>query len=499
MSFYGQSWQNAAPAYPQAGSLPLNGSGWNGNPSPIPSPILLKSFQTPGGYPAQLYQFPNGHRLLLEQRPTDIVSLRTFIKTGSINEDGILPSLLYADSGIPAGSAHLDEHCHFLSTRNFPQKNSLVGAVTQLGVQLNATTSPEWIQHEMNFSRDQFQQVVALHGEAVLRPLYQDDNITQEKRNVINEALERTNSPEYKAHNKLWEMLFDRPVHQTLGRQSDILKTKAKDLQKFYDTYYVPTNMLTIVSGSVSPQEAIQAVGGQFGQVAPKTNINPSQNVFQALKPNLRPGQIKSATVYDPKLQQSNVQLGFVAPARQAIKDRIAYQLLIDYLTDGQNSALNRTVRDQEQVATQIGGQYMAMNQTGLGLIDFRCKPGEESKALSSVLSQVNRLSAQTLPDQTLQLLKSKATYAFQRHLNMSEQSSMFLGDEMLSGSLDYYLQFPQWVQSITTHDLMRVAQQYLNPKQYAVAFAVPGSAATATGLEDVSPQEIAKLGGEKG
>jgi predicted Zn-dependent peptidase len=294
-------------------------------------------------------------------------------------------------------------------------------------------------------------------------------------------------------------MLFDRPVHQTLGRQSDILKTKAKDLQKFYDTYYVPTNMLTIVSGSVSPQEAIQAVGGQFGQVAPKTNINPSQNVFQALKPNLRPGQIKSATVYDPKLQQSNVQLGFVAPARQAIKDRIAYQLLIDYLTDGQNSALNRTVRDQEQVATQIGGQYMAMNQTGLGLIDFRCKPGEESKALSSVLSQVNRLSAQTLPDQTLQLLKSKATYAFQRHLNMSEQSSMFLGDEMLSGSLDYYLQFPQWVQSITTHDLMRVAQQYLNPKQYAVAFAVPGSTATATGLEDVSPQEIAKLGGEKG
>jgi predicted Zn-dependent peptidase len=68
----------------------------------------------------------------------------------------------------------------------------------------------------------------------------------------------------------------------------------------------------------------------------------------------------------------------------------------------------------------------------------------------------------------------------------------------MLSGSLDYYLQFPQWVHSITSQDFIRVAQQYLNPKQYAVAFAVPGSTATATGLEDVSPQEIAKLGGEK-
>ncbi len=478
--------------------MPMAGAGWSGVTSPIPSPVLLKSFQTPGGYPAQLYQFPNGHRLLLEQRPTDVVSLRTFIKTGSINEDGILPSHLYADSGIPAGSAHLDEHCHFLSTRNYPQKNSLVGAVTQLGVQLNATTSPEWIQHEMNFSRDQFQQVVALHGEAVLRPLYQDEAITQEKRNVINEALERTNSPEYKAHNKLWEMLFDRPVHQTLGRQSDILKTKANDLQRFYDTYYVPSNMLTIVSGAVSPQEAIQAVGSQFGQVVPKTSANPSRDIFQALQPNLRPGQIKSATVYDPKLQQSNVQLGFIAPARQAIKDRIAYQLLLDFLVDGQNSALNRTVRDQEQVATQIGGQYMAMNQTGLGLINFRCQPGQESKALASVMNQVNRLSLQGLPDQTLERLKSKAIYAFQRHLNMSEQSSMFLGDEMLSGSLDYYLQFPQWVHSITSQDFIRVAQQYLNPKQYAVAFAVPGSTATATGLEDVSPQEIAKLGGEK-
>ncbi|MBY0405634.1 MAG: insulinase family protein, partial [Cyanobacteria bacterium] len=326
--------------YPSASSIQGVGSV-----SVLGTPILKQSFVTPSGYPAQLFQLSNGHHVLLEQRKGALTSLRTFINTGSIHEDPIHPSRLYGKTGLPSGIAHLDEHCHFLTTQNFPEKNSWVKAVQKMGAQLNATTSPEWIQHELTFHQDDLFPMIAMHGEAVMRPKYEDGTIHQEKQNVINEAAERTQEPEAKMDSKLFELMFDRPAFQTLGKASDVTRTTARQLQQFYDTYYTPENMITVISGNFNPQQVLNAINQEFGK-----NTRPLHgDEAKGLVFSLQPGQVKSATIYDPKLTYSTAQLGFPGPHKSNFKERMAMELLMTYLTHGDGSLLNRRVKDQER------------------------------------------------------------------------------------------------------------------------------------------------------
>lgn len=453
-----------------------------GPAGPRPAPVLVGSFYTPGGHPAQLYHLANGHRVLIEQRPTDVVSLRTFVNTGSIHEDPIHGSPHYGMTGFPSGIAHLDEHCHFLTTKNFPKKNSWVATVQQMGAQLNATTSPEWIQHELTFSREDLPAMIAMHGEAVMRPLYRQEDITQEKNNVLNEASERTSAPMAKVMNKSWELMFDRPLFQTLGKRSDIMRTTAEQLQAFYDAYYTPGNMITVVSGNLDPTAALMAVDQQFGQNAPRVRGDERAAVRLAL----RPGEIRSATVTDPKLSFSMTHLAFPAPEKTNPKERMAMEFLATMLGKGDLSLLNSALKDRMRLVSSIGCDYSPMKATGMMEIGFHTTPGREREALTATLGLIQTLSNQPISHEKMTELRNRAIYAFRRELNDVELSTQFMGGEALSESLPYYMNYIQIANSITPDDLLMVARKYLNTNRYAVVFGVPGSTASPSGIEDV-------------
>src|SRR6185312_16203049 len=57
----------------------------NSNPSPV------QQFVSPGGYPLTVYTLSNGHRLMVEQRPSDYIGVRTFVDSGSVVEDAVKP------------------------------------------------------------------------------------------------------------------------------------------------------------------------------------------------------------------------------------------------------------------------------------------------------------------------------------------------------------------------------------------------------------------------
>lgn len=432
-------------------------------------PQLITSFNSPGGYPVQLYQLGNGHRVIIEQRPTDIISLRTFIQAGSIYEDPIHPSILYGHTGFPSGIAHLDEHCHFIITQNFPKKNSWASFIESMGAQFNATTSDEMIQHELTFNKEDLPTVIAMHGEAVMRPLYLEQEIYQEKNNVINEAGERTASPGAKVFNKTWELLFDRPDFQTLGSKADVQRTTAANLKAFYDTYYRPDNMVTVISGNLDPRQALNAIDREFGS-------NPARPAppEAAIQLALRPGEVRSATIADPQLNFSMVNIAFPGPSYSNIKDRVAMDFLMSYLGDGSLSLLPWNLKDRMGLVSAVDADYSPMKASGVTQVMLHTTPGREQQALGTTLQLLSTLSQQPIDPQKLESTRELLKHQFRRGLNDVEESTYALGSETLSNSLPYYLQYLQLVNSITAEDLRQAAQKYLDPTRYAVVFGIP-------------------------
>jgi zinc protease len=436
------------------------------------SPIK-QAFTSPAGYPLVRYTLPNGHRIFIEQRPTDVVGIRTFVNTGSIMENPVHASRLYGYTGLPSGIAHLDEHCHFLATEHFPVINSLSNTMDAMGIRVNATTSPEIIQHESFFNREDALGALKLHAESVLRPIYNPADVNQEKTNVLNEAAQRTRQPEYKIQNKLFELLFDRPLVQTVGTREDVLRTTPQHFQQFRNLAYAPTNLVTVVSGNVDPDQVFNTLAPDFGSNPPR--YSPTAGLGHRVA--LQPGEVRSGVVVDPQFSTSTVLIGFPAPPKTDLKERIAMEFLSEILDSDPMSLLQDQVVNRQQLATGLNSGYDPFRQSGLFSIKMDTLPGHEQRALAGTINEIARLSQGLVPDQKINEIRERLIRRFQERQGSVHAVTYQVGEEAADGTLPYYLNYVQLARLVRAEDLLAVAQKYLDPRRYAVVYGLPGAA----------------------
>src|SRR5216684_5936497 len=98
----------------------------------------------------------------------------------------------------------------------------------------------------------------------VMREFYKERNVVIEERrlrtdsNPIGRLLEQFDAAAFEAH----------PYHRpTVGWMSDLNSFSATDAQKFFDTYYVPSNMVVAVVGDVKASEAMPIVERYFSRI----------------------------------------------------------------------------------------------------------------------------------------------------------------------------------------------------------------------------------------
>lgn len=437
-------------------------------------PALTQQRISPAGYPLTIYTLSNGHRIMVEKRPTDIIGLRTYINNGSVIENSIYNSPLYRNIGLPSGLAHLDEHCHFLSTRNFPIKNSWTDTVDSLAGRFNATTSDEFVQHELLFNREDTDTMLRLHAESVLRPQYNTPDLGQEKTNVLNEAALRSRKPMLRIDSKLSELMFDRPEIQTLGTPQDIMATTPQHLAALHYLLYNPTNMVTVVSGNVDPQAVLRILGPEFGN-------NPARPYGvgnQAIRLALRPGEVRTAQVADPQLTNSMVVMGMPAPARNQYIDRMAMEFLEEILDGDVTSVLPRMVVTDQRLASELESGYLPQKGTGSYRVNMQVQPGQEQLALNGLRNAIGLLSQGRLRDQVVASTRDRLVRRFREMQGNVYSATEMMGMEAANNTLPYYLNYEQFANLITGDDIQRVARQYLNPSTYAVVFGVPAKAA---------------------
>ena len=433
----------------------------------------LPSTQLPNGNKVEHYVLKNGHQIYFERRHDNLVSLRTFIRTGSTNENAVYKSPQYQETGFQSGIAHLDEHCHFLTTQNFPEKNEWVENIEAYGVSLNASTSDEEVQHELHFNREDLPSMLQLHAEQVLHPVYEDQNIEQERKNVLNEASERLESSSLRAMDKAFELMLDRPVsYQTLGSRSDVLDTKASDLKRFFDTFYTPTNMITVLSGNVNPADVLPLMNKEFGhQVANPAAINDA-----GLKWSMKPDEIREQTYVDPKLSGlSLVLLGFEGPAKNDKKGRATQEILEAYLIGGELAPLNRHLVEEQHLAMDVSMMSSVQKKTGMSLFMMHSFEGHEQKAANALMKELTQLGNTPIDAQKLKDAKETLIHQHKMFLQHGEDSSFAIGTEALTNSVDYLARYEQYINSITPEDVQAYGQKYLNGNSYALVYALPG------------------------
>jgi len=269
---------------------------------------------------------------------------------------------------------------------------------------------------------------------------------------------------------------------------SDLNSFSATDAQKFYDKYYVPSNMVVAVAGDVKAAQVLPILEKYFSRL-------PAHSRLDEITTTEPPQNSERKVVLKEKSQPLYLE-GYHRPDYMT-KDDAVYDAITDLMSEGRTSRLYRAlVRDKKIAAFSAGF-------TGLPGIKYPHLfafyafplPGHTAQEVADAIHvEIERLKKEDISDDELKMIKTRTKANLIRGL--AENTG-------LANQLAFYqTRYGDWrelfrtvdrIDKVTKADIRRVANETFNDTNRTVGVietAPGGAAGAAQGSEEQGPSD---------
>ncbi|MEH1777516.1 M16 family metallopeptidase [Nostoc sp.] len=354
-----------------------------------------------------------------------------------------------------------------LQAAKLVKQNELGQIVEQAGgVGLNANTSTEATRYFYSFPANKLELWMSLESERFLDPVirrefYKEKDVILEERRMrvenspIGLMVEKFIDTAYKVHP------YRRPV---IGYDEDIRNLTPEDVQNFFDTHYVPSNLAIAIVGDVKPAEVKKLAQTYFGRFQAKTKA------------------VEQIPVEPPQQQTREVTLqlasqpwyleGYHRPA-VTHPDNAVYEIIGSLLSDGRTSRLYKSLVEKQRLALNAQGYSGFPGDKYPNLIFFYAltAPGHTVDELAVALRQeIDKLKTEPVAMADLQRVKTQARASLLRTLDSNMgMAQQLLEYEVKTGSWRNLFKQLDDISAVTTADIERVAKETFTPKNRTI------------------------------
>ncbi|MBH8565120.1 insulinase family protein [Nostoc sp. CENA67] len=346
-------------------------------------------------------------------------------------------------------------------------KQNEIGQIVEQagGVGLNATTTSEATRYFYSFPANKVELWMSLESDRFLNPVFREfykekDVILEERRMRVENSpiglmLEKFIDAAYKVHP------YRRPV---IGYDQDIRNLEPKDVQKFFDSYYVPSNLAIAIVGDVNPAEVKKLAQIYFGRFRAKTKAVEQLPVEPAQK------QTREVTLELPS--QPWYLEGYHRPA-VTHPDNAVYEIIGSLLSDGRTSRLYKSLVEQQRLALNAQGLsgFPGDKYPNLMLFYALTAPGHTVDELAVALrKEIDSLKNQPVAASELQRVKTQARASLLRTLDSNMgMAQQLLEYEVKTGSWRNLFKQLDEIAAVTPADVQRVAKATFTPENRTI------------------------------
>jgi predicted Zn-dependent peptidase len=333
------------------------------------------------------------------------------------------------------------------------------------GVGVNARTEVDDTAYFYSFPVNRLELWAYLESQRFLHPVmrefYKERDVVMEERRMrtdsepIGRLIEQFQAAAFMAH----------PYHQpTIGWYSDLLTFSATDAQRFFDRYYVPSNMVIGIVGDISPEQAMPIIEKYFGQLPNR----PKPEEFTTVEP---PQDSERQVVLREAAQPFYVE-GYHRPNYRDPDDAV-FDAITDIMSNGRVSRLYRSLVRDKKIAAEAAGFTGLPGIKYPHLFAFYAvpTPGHTPKELADAIhAEIDRLKSEYVSDEELQMFKTRAKADLIRSLSDNEG----LATELATTQLRYgdwremFRQLDEY-DKVTKEDIRRVANKIFVPENRTV------------------------------
>lgn len=339
----------------------------------------------------------------------------------------------------------------------FVKKNEFSDVVEREGgVAVNAFTGADVTGYFYALPANKIELFCYLESERFLHPVFRE---FYEERDVVME--ERRLRTESRPIGRLLEQFVvtaftAHPYHHpVIGYASDIQSYTMTDAEQFFETYYVPSNMVTAIVGDIHPDTLIPLLETYFGRIPVGKKPPPLRTV--------EPPSIaeKVVTIHDPA--QPFYMEGYHKPAATH-PDQPVFDAIDDILTNGRTSRFYRSLVRDKQIAVDAGayGAYPGEKYPHLWVAYAVPARGISNDTVQQAIrEELNRLKTEDVTDEELTKFRTRAKASLIYSLKSNLGLAMSLTDyHTLFGDWRELFRYIQRFDRVTKEDIRRVSTE---------------------------------------
>jgi zinc protease len=418
--------------------------------------------------PFERHRLDNGLKVVLSpDRTVPIAAVNLWYGVGSRNE--------------PAGKtgfAHLFEHMMFQGSQHVP-KNRHFELIERVGGTLNATTWFDRTNYFETVPSHYLELALWLESDRMgwMLPAMNQEKLDNQREVVMNEKRQRyDNQPYGDWAERLQGMVYppEHPYHHTvIGSMEDIQAATLEDVERFFRTFYVPSNAVLTVAGDIDVGRTLELAKRWFGEIPPGVPIPPIPG-----SPDLDPkiGRTVRAEV-EAEVPLPRLIMGFRAPPFSSPDFAVA-EVTRAVLGTGRASRLyRRLVRERRVAKSVVTYVYPLLSGAGMLLTWATGYPGSDLEGLESALSEEIAGLADVEPsevDRAIALAETDLVNELERVASRADLLSMF---ELYFGDPGRLNEELDRLRSVTVEQIRSFAAETMGADNRAVLGFVPRKA----------------------
>ncbi len=424
----------------------------------------------------EIYEQENGHKIVLAHKEGGMVSVSSWVKTGSINEND-------NNNGI----SHFLEHLMFKGThkhkagefdRILEAKGAIVNAATWKDYTFYYVTLPKGENNE------NFYTAIDLHADMMTDPVIpdyemgapfdvNDKNVTdkRERHVVIEEIRMRKDQPWTKVYNAVNNAMYTKHPYKrdVIGTPEIISQVSQEEVMNYYRTFYSPKNVTTIIAGEFDSQDILDRVIKAFNwgerPEAPTRNILPD-----------KPVEHQVYVENEAHINSSFMMFGFLGAPAKELKNTIALEMLAIILGEGTSSRLyvNLIENQKEHIFNMIDAESYLFRDGSNFFVQANFNPEYKEQAVELVKSEIEKLKQGITPrelNKAKKKLKSRFACEVETVSDIGEAIGYYI---TVCDDLALAEEYIPICEAITEQDLTEAAKKYLDLNHAAISVLSP-------------------------
>lgn len=302
--------------------------------------------------------------------------------------------------------------------------------------------------------------VFPLFAEVLQSPVFDNQQLDLQKNKLKGAIARRNDNPGQIASREFSKLIYgeNSPYARTI-EYKDLDKINREDLVNFYSKYVRPENIILGIVGDFDTAKMKSLIEKTFGNWQVKTP-SPDLTINSVT-------QAKKAGVYivdQPQLTQSNILLGHLSGKL----DDPNYGTLsvINGLLNGFGGRLYNEIRSTQGLAYSVYGVWRGnYDYPGSFVAGGQTKSETTVQFITSMIKEIERLRTKPITQEELDYAKNSILNSFVfQFQDPSQTLSRLMTYEYFSYPNDFIFNYQKAVKATTIEDVLRVAQEYLQP-----------------------------------